>query len=334
MKKKRLFISLVIFTFIIGLGSLTVGSASISSLDAIKIIINYFTKVSEGSMSEKIIMNIRAPRVLMALFTGAGLAISGVTFQGLFKNPMGDPFVLGVSSGAALGATIGLIFNLEKNNYILITLLAFGGAILTLMLVYNIARVGNKIPIEILLLSGIAISFLCNSLISLIMILKKEAMDKIIYWTLGSLNTSSYKQVLLIVPIVVLGSLFIYRRYKDLNILSMGEEDAYSLGVEVEKVKKELIIISSLIVATLVSVTGIIGFVGLIIPHIARMIVGSNHRELIPFSFILGALFLVVCDTISRVIIAPGELPVGAVTALLGAPYFIYLLWKKKRGSL
>lgn len=333
MKKKRLFISLVIFTFIIALVSLTVGSASISSFEAIKIIINYFTKVSEGNMSEKIIMNIRAPRVLMALFTGAGLAISGVTFQGLFKNPMGDPFVLGVSSGAALGATIGLIFNLEKNNYILITLLAFGGAIVTLMLVYNVARVGNKIPIEILLLSGIAISFLCNSLISLIMILKKEAMDKIIYWTLGSLNTSSYKQVLLIVPIVVLGSFFIYRRYKDLNILSMGEEDAYSLGVEVEKVKKELIIISSLIVAALVSVTGIIGFVGLIIPHIARMIVGSNHRELIPFSFILGALFLVVCDTISRVIIAPGELPVGAVTALLGAPYFIYLLWKKKRGS-
>lgn len=332
MKKKRLFISLVIFTFIIALVSLTVGSASISSFEAIKIIINYFTKVSEGNMSEKIIMNIRAPRVLMALFTGAGLAISGVTFQGLFKNPMGDPFVLGVSSGAALGATIGLMFNLEKNNYILITLLAFGGAIVTLMLVYNVARVGNKIPIEILLLSGIAISFLCNSLISLIMILKKEAMDKIIYWTLGSLNTSSYKQVLLIVPIVVLGSLFIYRRYKDLNILSMGEEDAYSLGVEVEIVKKELIIISSLIVAALVSVTGIIGFVGLIIPHIARMIVGSNHRELIPFSFILGALFLVVCDTISRVIIAPGELPVGAVTALLGAPYFIYLLWKKKRG--
>lgn len=332
MKKKRLFISLVISTFIIALVSLTVGSASISSFEAIKIIINYFTKVSEGNMSEKIIMNIRAPRVLMALFTGAGLAISGVTFQGLFKNPMGDPFVLGVSSGAALGATIGLIFNLEKNNYILITLLAFGGAIVTLMLVYNVARVGNKIPIEILLLSGIAISFLCNSLTSLIMILKKEAMDKIIYWTLGSLNTSSYKQVLLIVPIVVLGSLFIYRRYKDLNILSMGEEDAYSLGVEVEIVKKELIIISSLIVAALVSVTGIIGFVGLIIPHIARMIVGSNHRELIPFSFILGALFLVVCDTISRVIIAPGELPVGAVTALLGAPYFIYLLWKKKRG--
>ena len=332
MRKKRLFISLIVFTFIIALASLTVGSASISPFEAVKIIINYFTKVSQGDMSEKIIMNIRAPRVLMALFTGAGLAISGVTFQGLFKNPMGDPFVLGVSSGAALGATIGLIFNLEKNNYILVTLLAFGGAIVTLLLVYNIARVGNKIPIEILLLSGIAISFLCNSLISLIMILKKESMDKIIYWTLGSLNTSSYKQILLIAPIVVLGGLFIYRRYKDLNILSIGEEDAYSLGVEVEKVKKELIIISSLIVAALVSVTGIIGFVGLIIPHIARIIVGSNHRELVPFSFILGALFLVICDTISRIIIAPGELPVGAVTALLGAPYFIYLLWKKKRG--
>lgn len=332
MKKKKLFFILIIITLILAVLSLTLGAASISSAEALKILFNYFSNGSQGEMVEKIIINIRGPRIIMAFLTGIGLAISGVTFQGLFKNPMGDPFVLGVSSGAALGATIGLILNLERNNYILITLLSFGGAIATLLLVYNIARMGNKIHTEILLLSGIAISFLCNSIISLIMILKREAMEKIIYWTLGSLNTSSYKQILLVLPVVLLGSFLIYREYKALNILSLGEEDAYTLGVESEKVKKTLVILSSLIVATLVSVTGIIGFVGLIIPHIARIIVGSNHRELIPFSAVFGAMFVIICDTLSRTIIAPTELPVGAVTALLGAPYFIYLLWKKKRG--
>nr|WP_207753562.1 iron ABC transporter permease [Clostridium paridis] len=327
-----MFFIVLILLVILELYSLTLGAADISFNKVLAIIKDTILGKYNGDIISKIIVNIRGPRILMAMLTGIGLAVSGATFQGIFKNSMGDPYVLGVSSGAALGAAVGLVFNLESSNYIYITLLAFIGAITTILLVYNIAKVGGRIPTETLLLSGIAVNFLFSSLISLMMILKKEAMDKIIFWTLGSFNSSSYSQVLMVLPIVLIGGFLIYSKYKDINILSLGEESAYSLGVQGENIKKFLVILSSLIVATLVSFSGIIGFVGLVIPHIVRIIVGSNNREVIPFSALFGGIFLVVCDTISRTIIPPTELPVGAITALIGAPYFMYLLVQKKRG--
>ena len=332
MKHRKLFFIILILLAILALYSLTLGVADISFFKVIAIIKDTLLDKSNGDIMSKIIINIRGPRILMAMLTGIGLAVSGATFQGIFKNSMGDPYVLGVSSGAALGAAIGLVLNLESSNYIFITLLAFIGAITTMLLVYNIAKVGGRIPTETLLLSGIAVNFLFSSLISLIMILKKEAMDKIIFWTLGSFNSSSYSQVLMILPIVFIGGILIYSKYKDINILSLGEESAFSLGVQGENIKKFLVILSSLIVAALVSFSGIIGFVGLVIPHIVRIIVGSNNREVIPFSALFGGIFLVVCDTIARTIIPPTELPVGAITALIGAPFFMYLLVQKKRG--
>ncbi|WP_238882203.1 iron ABC transporter permease [Clostridium sp. YIM B02551] len=332
MKHRKLFFIVLILLVILALYSLTLGAADISFNKVLAIIKDTILGKYNGDIMSKIIVNIRGPRILMAMLTGIGLAVSGATFQGIFKNSMGDPYVLGVSSGAALGAAVGLVFNLESSNYIYITLLAFIGAITTILLVYNIAKVGGKIPTETLLLSGIAVNFLFSSLISLMMILKKEAMDKIIFWTLGSFNSSSYSQVLMVLPIVLIGGFLIYSKYKDINILSLGEDSAYSLGVQGENIKKFLVILSSLIVATLVSFSGIIGFVGLVIPHIVRIIVGSNNREVIPFSALFGGIFLVVCDTISRTIIPPTELPVGAITALIGAPYFMYLLVQKKRG--
>ncbi|MBL4930246.1 iron chelate uptake ABC transporter family permease subunit [Clostridium paridis] len=332
MKHRKLFFIVLILLVILELYSLTLGAADISFNKVLAIIKDTILGKYNGDIISKIIVNIRGPRILMAMLTGIGLAVSGATFQGIFKNSMGDPYVLGVSSGAALGAAVGLVFNLESSNYIYITLLAFIGAITTILLVYNIAKVGGRIPTETLLLSGIAVNFLFSSLISLMMILKKEAMDKIIFWTLGSFNSSSYSQVLMVLPIVLIGGFLIYSKYKDINILSLGEESAYSLGVQGENIKKFLVILSSLIVATLVSFSGIIGFVGLVIPHIVRIIVGSNNREVIPFSALFGGIFLVVCDTISRTIIPPTELPVGAITALIGAPYFMYLLVQKKRG--
>jgi ABC-type Fe3+-siderophore transport system, permease component len=331
-KHRKLFFIILISLVIIALYSLTLGAADISFIKALAIIKDTLLNKSNGDIMSKIIINIRGPRILMAILTGMGLAVSGAAFQGIFKNSMGDPYVLGVSSGAALGAAIGLVLNLESNNYIFITLLAFIGAITTMLLVYNIARVGGRIPTETLLLSGIAVNFLFSSLISLLMILKKEAMDKIIFWTLGSFNSSSYSQVVIVIPIVFICAALIYSKYKDINILSLGEESAYSLGVQGENSKKFLVILSSLIVATLVSFSGIIGFVGLVIPHIVRIVVGSNNREVIPFSALFGGIFLVVCDTIARTIIPPTELPVGAITALIGAPYFMYLLVQKKRG--
>ncbi|MDD7794984.1 FecCD family ABC transporter permease [Clostridium sp. 'White wine YQ'] len=332
MKHRKLFFIVLILLVILSVYSLTLGAADISFTKVLAIIKDTILGKYNGDIMSKIIVNIRGPRILMAMLTGIGLAVSGAAFQGIFKNSMGDPYVLGVSSGAALGAAVGLVFNLESSNYIYITLLAFIGAITTMLLVYNIAKVGGRIPTETLLLSGIAVNFLFSSLISLLMILKKEAMDKIIFWTLGSFNSSSYSQVLIVLPIVFIGGILIYSKYKDINILSLGEESAYSLGVQGENIKKFLVILSSLIVATLVSFSGIIGFVGLVIPHIVRIIVGSNNREVIPFSALFGGIFLVICDTIARTVIPPTELPVGAITALIGAPYFMYLLVQKKRG--
>lgn len=331
MKKKKVFIGLVILTLVIAIISITIGAASISPLEVIKIIGEKIFLKGNNGVYEKIIFDIRLPRIILAALVGVGLSVTGASFQGIFKNPMADPYVLGISSGAALGATLSIIFRLESKGFIFTSLCAFIGAIVTILLVYNIARVGNKLPTSTLLLAGIAMNFFMSSLISLSMILHREAMERIIYWTMGSFNNASYKQIAIVAPIIIVITFLYYYNYRALNIISMGDESSYTLGVDGEKLKKKMIILSSIMVAVIVSVSGIIGFVGLIVPHIARIIGGANHKELIPFSAIIGALFLILCDTIARGIIPPTELPVGAITSIFGAPYFIYLLWKKKK---
>jgi iron complex transport system permease protein len=332
MKKKKIFIVLLILVILAALISITIGAASITPFEVIKIIGGKFWGDNDNTIYEKIIFNIRFPRIIMAVLVGMGLAVTGASFQGLFKNPMADPYVLGISSGAALGATLSIVFRLDTNGLTVTSVCAFVGALVTIFFVYNIAKVGNKLPTATLLLAGIAINFFMSSLISMSMILHREAMEKIIYWTMGSFNNASYMQIIMVGPVIILITLLYYYNYRELNIMAVGEEGSYTLGVDGEKIKRRMIILSSMMVAVIVSVSGIIGFVGLIIPHIARLIAGANHRELIPFSAVLGALFVLICDTIARGIIPPTELPVGAVTSLFGAPYFIYLLWKKKRG--
>ncbi|GIM28174.1 corrinoid ABC transporter permease [Clostridium polyendosporum] len=332
MKKKTFFLGLILITFMAALVSITLGAASITPIEALHIIVEKIIGNGETSVYEKIIFNIRLPRIILAALVGIGLSVTGASFQGLFKNPMADPYVLGVSSGAALGATLSIVFRLESSGLGLTTIYAFLGALFSIMLVYNIAKVGSKLPATTLLLAGIAVNFLFSSMISISMILHREAMERIIYWTMGSFNSASYKQITFIAPIVIVISCIFYSNYRALNIMAVGDESAYTLGVDGEKIKKRIIILSSIMVASIVSVSGIIGFVGLIIPHASRMIVGSNHRELIPFSAVLGALFVIICDTLSRALMPPMELPVGAITSLFGAPYFIFLLWKRKRG--
>ncbi|GFZ33554.1 corrinoid ABC transporter permease [Clostridium zeae] len=331
MKKKRLLAVLVILLIVLVIASITVGSASLKSIDAVRLIWLKIIGVNIDSIYDKIIFNIRLPRIILAALVGAGLGVSGAAFQGIFKNPMADPYVLGVSSGAALGATISIVFRLETYGMAFTTVLAFIGAFISLILVYNIARVGRKLPTTTLLLAGVAINFLFSSIISLSMILHREAMERIIYWTMGSFNESSYKQILIVAPIVIIISISFQLLYRQFNIIASGDEGAYSLGVEVDKIKKLIIMVSSIMIAVIVSVSGVIGFIGLIIPHVARLIVGANHRELFPFSFVLGAIFSLGCDTLARILLSPTELPVGAITSLFGAPFFIYLLWKRKR---
>jgi iron complex transport system permease protein len=299
-------------------------------------ILNKFTSLKGiKDTSELIILQLRLPRVILASLVGAGLSVVGTSFQGIFKNPMADPYVLGISSGAALGASLTIVFGVEISllGMSLITVTAFIGAVVTTLVVYNIARVGSKIPNITLLLAGVATNYLLSALISLIMIFNREQIEKIIMWTMGSLSTASWNQVLILTIIVLPSISVLYFFHRDLNIMLLGEDSARNLGVEVEKVKKIILLISTIMIAAVVSFSGIIGFVGLIIPHTIRLVFGSNHKVVIPFSAIGGAIFLIICDTIARSLIT-SEIPVGIVTSLFGVPFFLYLLYKTKKKVL
>ncbi len=337
---KRLFVAGVILLLLIIVGAANFGVAEISFKETALImmsripIIKHFISLENIKASSIIILiQLRLPRIILACLVGAALSVVGASFQGIFKNPMADPFVLGVSSGAALGATITMVFlkQMEILGMSVVAFNAFIGAITTTFLVYNIARVGRKIPTTTLLLAGISLNYLLSSIISLIMTFNREQIERIIMWTMGSFSTASWAQVkllfLIIVPAIFLITIF----SRELNIMLLGEESARSLGVNVEGLKKYILVISTIMVAAVVSVSGIIGFVGLIVPHSIRMLVGSDNRVVIPFSALGGAVFLIICDTLARSVVPPSEIPVGIITSIFGVPFFIFLLYKTKK---
>jgi len=283
-----------------------------------------------------ILLNLRLPRILLACLVGAALSVVGTSYQGIFKNPMADPFILGVSSGAALGATISMVF-LKEVQYFGISMVAFSaflGAMITTFIVYNIARVGTKIPVVTLLLAGVASNYLLSSIISLMMTFNRDNIEEIVMWTMGSFSTASWSDVILLFIITVPSIIFISTFSRDLNIMLLGEDSARSLGIDVNGLKKYIFVISTLMVASVVSVSGIIGFVGLIVPHVIRMIFGPDNRVVIPFSALGGAIFLIICDTLSRAILPPSEIPVGIITSIFGVPFFVYLLYKTKKKAI
>lgn len=337
--KLLLLISLIVLLFVMLLSS-TIGIADIGMLNAFKIIVSkvpgiglFISEDSINNTHQMIVLNIRMPRILLSATIGALLATVGGCFQGLFRNPMADPYVLGISNGAGLGATIAIVLGLESILWGvgMVSLLAFIGALVTTIVVYAIANVGGRLPSTNLLLSGVAVGLFEYSLITIIMIFKRDKIERIFMWLMGSVNAASWRQVALLVPIALIGVIILCLFARDLNVISSNEEIAKSLGVKVEAVKKILLGLCSLLIAVCVSVSGIIGFVGLVVPHAARLITGSDHRAMLPFSAVGGAIFLVVCDTLARSLMPPAELPVGAVTSLFGAPYFIYLLIKSKK---
>ena len=283
-----------------------------------------------------IIFNIRLPRVLLASLVGAGLAVTGSVFQGIFKNPLADPYVLGISSGAALGAALSMTWGATNLSFGwgLVTVNAFIGAIGTGLLVYSIARVGHRISGITLLLTGTAVNILLTALISLIMTFKREQMERIVIWTMGSVATADWNEIRMLLLIVLGGVGIVYFFAQDLNLMLLGDESAKSMGVEVEKVKKYLLLVCTLIVAMVVSVSGVIGFVGLIVPHMIRLLFGPDHRSLIPFSALGGAFLLVVCDVIARTIAAPNEIPIGIITSICGVPFFLTLIYQNKKKVL
>lgn len=333
-----LWLSVVLILVILFASS--VGSANLSMMDSLKIILKRIPFLNRFVANEeyrevytKIIWQVRLPRIFMAGICGSSLAIVGACFQGLFRNPLADPHILGISSGAAVGATIALLSGISMSFLGLgvVGIFAFIGAILTALVVYQLSCVGNKLPVVHILLTGTAINSMLSSLISLAMSLDREQIEKVYLWTLGSFSSANWKKVLFLGIIALVGSIIIGLYSKELNLITTGEETAESLGVDTAKAKKVLIAVGALLVAACVSVSGIIGFVGLIIPHCIRIISGPKYQKLIPLSCFLGAIFMILCDTLARIILAPSELPVGVITSILGAPYFIFLLHRSKK---
>lgn len=316
-----------------------IGTASIKWTDAFRIIgsktpiLKKYVDVSDILETHQIIIwSIRLPRVLLGVLVGSSLAIAGAAFQGMFKNPMADPFVIGISSGAALGATIAIILKTSISflGMSSISLFAFIGALGAVFTVYNISRIKNKVPVTTLLLAGVAIGQFLTAIMSFLMVIFSNDMAKIVYWTMGSLAGKGWSP-LIRVSLPVIGSIVLINFFaRDLNIMLTGEDSAKSLGINVEKTKIYILILGTFMVAMVVSVSGIIGFVGLIIPHIVRIIIGPDHRVLLPASALVGAIFMIFADTIARTIISPVEIPVGIITALFGGPFFLYLLKKTK----
>ena len=336
--RKTLFLAgLVVLLGLSFAGAVVTGAASISWREAAAIVLDPLSPGLFGAevspVHGDILMQIRVPRVLLAGVVGGSLAVAGAVFQGLFRNPMADPYVIGVSSGAALGAVLAMLTgaSLRLAGFGAVPLFAFAGGILTIMLVYSMARVGQAVPVMTLLLAGIAVSAFLSALVSLFTYFAGEKLHLVVFWLMGGLGGATWHKVKVMLPYALIGyaSVAIYAR--DLNALLLGEETAQHLGVETEKVKKILLVGASLLVAAAVSTCGIIGFVGLVVPHFIRLMAGPDHRFLLPASALLGASLLIATDTLARTLIAPTELPVGIITSMVGAPLFIYLLKKRKK---
>jgi iron complex transport system permease protein len=281
-----------------------------------------------------IIFEVRMPRVVLGGLVGMSLAVTGGCFQGLFKNPMADPYIIGVSSGASVGAALAIVLGfrllLFGANWAVV-FLAFLGALAAVWVVYKIAWIDGRIPVSYLLLAGVAVASFLTAVVSFLILMSRDAAHGTLFWIMGSLAGSSWPLVVMMLPFTLLGTLVIVTHARSLNAILLGEESAQHLGVDVEKVKRVLFAAGSLLIAAAVSVSGVIGFVGLIIPHMVRLVVGPDHKILLPAAAVVGGLFLIICDALARIVLAPAEIPVGIITAAAGAPFFIYLLRRRKR---
>jgi len=341
----KLILVLLIFALIATvIISINVGYAQISFPDILTILakqipfLNGFTASSTIQPSaESIILQIRLPRIMAGVLVGAALAAAGVLYQGVFKNPMADSYVLGVSAGAAVGASFSILFGVSFVflGLRLVQVAAFLGALAAMFLVYNISRVGSRVPVATLLLCGIAVNFFLFAVVGLLEVVAGDELHSIVFWLIGGFSNVLWKDIWAMLPFIVIGVVVAYFYARDLNLLAMGEETAHHLGVNVERSKQILLVLASMITAAAVSICGLVGFVGLMIPHLTRLIIGPDHRILLPTSTIIGAIFLVICDDLARVVATPFastlELPVGIITMLFGAPFFIVLFKRKKQ---
>ena len=288
------------------------------------------------AVDETIIFQIRLPRVIGGALVGAALATAGVLFQGLLRNPMADPYIIGTSAGAALGATIAMMLpiNLAFLGFGLVPAAAFIGALATVILVYNLARVGGKTPIISMLLAGFVVSALLAAVMAFMMSMSDRFglnLHSVYSFLMGHISVTSWGQIAIIAPLVIGGIIGARFFAFHLNAFSLGEEGAAYLGIEIERDKILILALGSLLTAAAVSISGLVGFVGLVVPHAVRLSLGPDHRFLLPASALVGAAFLIIADLLARILLAPVEIPVGVITAIIGAPFFIYLLRHSRR---
>lgn len=312
---------------VVALFSLVVGTAHVSLVDVIGNVLSGRTGTDTDFL---ILFRIRLPRILMAGLAGFALSLSGVVFQAVLRNPLADPFVLGISSGGAFGAVAGILLGFGFT--LGIPLMAFGGALLTLYLLLALGSRGMGVESSTILLTGVIINAFFTAIIMFFIATTTDSrLHTMLFWLYGDLSQSTYGPLAVATPAVLAAGLVVYAVARDLNLLTAGEEAASQLGVDVDRTMKVCLVTASLVIGVVVSFSGLIGFVGLVVPHLARMAFGSDHRVLVPTAAIGGAAFLIAADTLARILISPSELPVGVVTAFLGAPFFLYLL--KSKGS-
>lgn len=290
----------------------------------------FFGTPASISTQHTVLFNVRLPRILAALLVGAALSISGASFQGIFRNPLVSPYILGVGSGAGFGACLAILI---WNNYLIIQLMAFAFGLLAMFIAISMGKVSKGTGTLVFVLSGIIVNSIFTALTSLAKYVADpyDQLPAIVFWLMGSLATVRYVDLLYILSPILVGSLVLFLFRWRINILSLGDEEAKALGMDVEKMRLVIIICATLVTSAAVSVSGVIGWVGLVVPHISRMIVGPNYSRLLPMSMVIGASFMLVVDDLSRTIVAT-EIPLGILTSLVGAPVFAYLIKKGRMG--
>ena len=328
MKRAYFIFILLIFLICMMILSTGIGSVFFSPMAVVKLIANIDGPINNSSRT--ILLGLRMPRVILSALVGFGLGIAGAAFQGVFRNPLADPYIIGASSGASFGAAVALTAGIPFLTGAGPAVFAFAGSLCTVILVFLVAGAGQKTPPAVsLLLAGTAVSAFLSSAVTFLLIFKSQDVIKIFYWLLGSFNNSSWNNVITVSLFLIPGSLILQAVSYDLDLMSFGDESAGSSGVSVTRVRYAVIGAATIITAAAVSVSGIIGFAGLISPHISRIIFGPLHRRLFITSGITGAILLVSADLVARTVLYPVELPVGIITAVLGAPFFLYILNKK-----
>ncbi len=320
--------------------SVVIGAVYIPPVSVGRILVDALTLQSDPEILNDtmatIVVQLRLPHTILIALVGMALAASGAGYQGLFQNPLADPYLIGVASGAGLGAVLAMSLQWPSNllGFFSIPIAAFIGAALTVIIVYRLARFGNVLSTTNLILAGVAVGSFASALTSFIMLRSEGEVRRAIAWLLGGSTLSGWAPVIASLPYIILSMGILIAAGYTLNVLQFGDEQAQQLGLPVERIKVLIIIAASLATATAVSFTGVIGFVGLIVPHMVRILWGPDYRNLIPLSIMAGATTLLIADLLARTLLAPQEIPIGVITALAGAPFFLWILRRSQRGVI